>query len=104
MNQSDRTQQFFKPYLLSASADLALRRLLGNLLNELLITQKSLIDRLVLTLLVTQASSVLNECNSVVFGASLTSDGSKAGPIQSLPHGGCRHRRYCRQYPNRRAW
>jgi hypothetical protein len=80
MNLSDRTQQFFKPYLPSASADLALPHSLGNLLNELLIAQKSLIDRLVLMLLVTQALSVFNECKSVVWqciGASVTSGGSK---------------------------
>lgn len=52
MNPSDRIQQFFKSYLLSAWSDLALRRSLRNPLNEFLIPQKCLIDGLVITLLV----------------------------------------------------
>ena len=51
MNLSDRVQQFLESYLRSACSDLARRRSLGNLLNEFLIAQKSLIDRLIITLL-----------------------------------------------------
>jgi hypothetical protein len=46
MNLGERVQQFFKPQLPSARSDLSLRRSLDNLLNEVLIADKSLIDRL----------------------------------------------------------
>ena len=60
MNLSDRVEQFVKSYLRSAWSDIALWRSLGNLLNELLIAQKSLIDCLVIALLVTQALAVFD--------------------------------------------
>ncbi|HXV78335.1 MAG TPA: hypothetical protein VEG60_00500 [Candidatus Binatia bacterium] len=49
MNLGHSGQLFFKSQLTSAWSDLAQWRSLGNLRNEFLITQKSLIDRLVLT-------------------------------------------------------
>src|SRR5439155_22824313 len=47
MNFGDGVQQFFKPQLPSARSDLSLRPSLNNLLNEFLIAQNSLVDRLV---------------------------------------------------------
>jgi hypothetical protein len=61
MNLSDRVEQFVKSYLRPACSDINLWRSLGNLLNELLIAQKSLIDCLVIALLVTQALSVFEK-------------------------------------------
>ena len=53
MNFGDRVQQFFKPQLPSARSYLSLRHSINNLLNELLIAQKSLVDGLVVTFVVT---------------------------------------------------
>jgi hypothetical protein len=73
MHLSDRTPQFFKTYLPSACSDLALRRSLGNLLNELPIAQESLIDRLVAPLLVPQALSAFNKPSICSTGPDLPS-------------------------------
>ena len=52
MNFSNRVQQFFERYLPFARSDLVLWCSFGNLLDELLIAQKSLVHGLVITLLV----------------------------------------------------
>lgn len=54
-------KQFLKSYLRSTWSDLVFWCSLGNLLNELFIAQKSLIHRLVVTLLVTQAVPVFDK-------------------------------------------
>ena len=61
MNLGDRLQQCCKPQPASARCDLSLRRSLDNLLNEVLIAEKSLIDRLVITLVVTQVPPICDK-------------------------------------------
>jgi len=60
MNRRHCLQQLLKSYLSPSRSDLGLWRSLDHLVKEVLIAQKSLIDRFVVALVAAQASPLVN--------------------------------------------